>query len=220
MLIYALPISSQGSLIMSKTMRGVFVLMLLLSVSVTSSPAADDDEMVDNPRYKFWANFKPGATSTYTQTTKLHGPEKATVPGGVEEKKITYRLLSVSKDRVVVLTTVVEEDFLSTVESAPTRITFPAKVKKANLQAVLQEWNSKEGSDETIKVGDKEITCKVKAGSHKSEDGTVEAKLCFSDAVPGGVVKHTRTTRDGEKAVAETTTSLVSFAESRSDKRD
>jgi hypothetical protein len=205
---------------MSKRLHGLVVLMLLLVVSVPSSPAADDDEMVDNPRYKFWANFKPGATSTYTQTTKLHGPEKASVPGGVESKTITYRLLNVNKDRVVVLTTVVEEDFLSTVESAPTRITFPAKVKKANLQAVLQEWNAKEGSEEMIKVGGKEITCKVKAGTHKSEDGTVEAKLCFCGDVPGGVVRHTRTTKDGEKVVAETTTALVSFAETRSDRRD
>ena len=58
---------------------------------------------------------------------------------GVDSKTITYRLVNVNKDRVVVVTTVVEEDFLSTVESAPTRITFPAKVKKANLQAFMQE---------------------------------------------------------------------------------
>jgi hypothetical protein len=108
---------------------------------------------------------------------------------------------------------VVEEDFLSTVESAPTRITYPAKVKKANLRAFLQEWNAKEGKDETIKVGGKDITCKVRAGAHKVEGGSVEAKLCFSDAVPGGVVAHTRTTRDGDAVVAETTTTLKSFAE-------
>ena len=168
---------------------------------------------MDNPRFKFWANFKPGATSTYTQTTKFHGAEKATVPGGVEQKTITYRLLSVDKDKAVVLTTVVEEDFLSTVESAPTRITYPAKVKKENLQAILQEWNAKEGEDETIKVGGKEVKCKVRAGSSKVEGGTVEAKICYSDTVPGGVVLHTRTTRDGDTVVAETTTTLKSFAE-------
>ncbi len=205
---------------MTERLRGWLGLAVLLTVSVTASPAADDDEMVDNPRYKFWANFKPGATSTYTQTTKLHGPEKATVPGGVESKTITYRLVSVNKDRVVVLTTVVEEDFLQTVESAPTRITFPAKVKKANLQAFMQEWNAKEGPDETVKVDGKEITCKVKAGSHKSEDSTVEARLCFCGDVPGGIVKHTRTTKDGEKTVAETTTTLVSFAEKGKDKKE
>ena len=199
---------------MTKGLRGPIVLAMLLAAGVGASRAVEAaDELVENPKYKLWAGFKPGATSTYAQTTKLHGAEKASVPGGVERKTITYRLLSVSEDKVVVLTTVVEEDFLSTVESAPTRITYPAKVKKASLQAFMQEWNAKKGEDETVKVGGKEIECKVRAGSHKVEGGTVEARLCYSEAVPGGVVSHTRTTRDGDTAVAETTTTLVSFAE-------
>jgi hypothetical protein len=117
----------------------------------------------------------------------------------------------VDKDKAVVLTTVVDEDFLSTVESAPTKMTFPAKVKKANLQAFLDEWNSKEEKEETIKVGGKDIKCKVRAGSHKAEGGMVTAKLCYSDAVPGGIVLHTRATKEGDMVVADTTTTLVSF---------
>jgi len=204
---------------MTKTVRGLLVLVVLLALSVAASRAADEtDGMTENPKFKFWANAKPGATSTYTQTTKLHGAEKATVPGGVEHKTITYRLQSANKDRAVVLTIVVEEDFLSTVESAPTRITYPAKVKKANLEAFLQEWNAKEGEEETIKVGGKDVKCMVRAGSHKVEGGTVEFKICYSETVPGGVVKHTRITRDGDKVVAETTTTLVSFAEAKAPK--
>src|SRR5262245_63136347 len=129
---------------MTKKVCGLLVLAGWLSLSVAAGPAEDGkDGMTENPKYRFWAKFKPGATSTYTQTTKLHGPEKASLPGGVEHKTITYRLLSVSKDKVVVMATVVEEDFLSTVESAPTRITYPAKVKKANLEAFMQEWSAK-----------------------------------------------------------------------------
>jgi hypothetical protein len=204
---------------MTRKLRGLLVLGVLLTGGLAVGRAADKgDEMVDNPKYKFWANSKPGATSTYTETTKFHGPEKANLPGGVDEKKITYRLLSVDKDKAVVLTTVVEEDFLQTVESAPTRITYPAKVKKANLLAFLEEWGAKDGPDETIKVGDKDIKCKVKAGTQKTEGGTVDAKICYSDAVPGGIVLNTRTTKDGDTVVAETTTKLVSFAESSSDK--
>jgi hypothetical protein len=204
---------------MLQKLRWLFVLGLLLSGgSAVGRAAADGDELVDNPRFKFWANFKPGATSTYSEATKFHGPEKASLPGGVERKTITYRLLSVSKDKVVVLTTVVEEDFLSTVESAPTRITYPAKVKKANLQAFLEEWSAKEAKDETIKVGGKDVKCKVRAGSQKAEGGSIDVKFCYSDAVPGGVVLHTRTTKEGDKPVAETTITLESFAETGSDK--
>jgi hypothetical protein len=198
---------------MSRKPRGLLVLLVpgvLLTGGVAVGRAVDKGhDQVDNPRYRFWASFKPGATSTYTQTTKFHGPEKASAPGGVEKKTITYRLLSVDKDKAVVLTTVVEEDFLSTVESAPTRITYPAKVKKANLPAFLEEWNTKEGEGETIKVGGKDVKCKVRGGTQKTEGGTVDAKMCHSDAVPRGVVLHTRTTKDGDTVVAETTTALV-----------
>jgi hypothetical protein len=200
---------------MSRKLLSLFVLGVLLSAGVsTSSRAGEGDDLVDNPRYKFWANFKPGASSTYTQMTKFSGPEKASLPGGIEAKTITYRLLSVNKDKVVILTTVVEDDFLSTVESAPTKITYPAKVKKANLQAFMQEWNAKDGKGESIKVEGKDIKCKVKAGSHKVEGGMVEAKICYSDTVPGGVVLHTRTTKEKDAVVAETTTKLRKYAES------
>ena len=46
----------------------------------------------------------------------------------------------------------------------------------------------------------------------------MEFKICYSDTVPGGIVRQTRTTRDGDKIVAETTTNLVSFAETKAGK--
>jgi len=135
------------------TRRVLLMCVALLSAAVAVGRAAEADEMADNPRFKFWANFKPGATSTYTQSTSYSGPEKETVPGGVENKTVTYRLASVTKDKALVLTTVVEKDFLSSVELAPTRITDPAKVKAANLRAIMQECYAREGEEETIKVG-------------------------------------------------------------------
>lgn len=200
---------------MITTVRGLLVLAGMLVLSAGAARADEADGKAENPKYQFWANHKPGATSTYLEKTILHGPEKAAVPGGVEQKTITYRLLNVNKDRAVVLTTVVEEDFLQTVESAPTRITFPAKVAKAHLQAFLQEWSAKEGDEETITIGGKEIKCKVRSGSHKLEEGTAEFKVYYSATVPGGFVKRTRTTRDGDKVVAETTITLLSFAEGK-----
>jgi hypothetical protein len=83
----------------------------------------------------------------------------------------------------------------------------------------MEEWGAKDGADETIKVGGKDVKCKVKAGSQKTEGGTVDAKICYSDAVPGGVVLNTRTTKDGDTLIAETTTALVKFAETSSDNK-
>jgi hypothetical protein len=201
---------------MTKTARGLMALGMLLMVSVVGSRAADDkDEMAENPLFKFWANFKPGATSTYSQATRYHETDKAAFPGGIEKKTINYSLVRADGDRAVVRTVVVEEDFLSTIESAPTRIIYPAKVKKANLEAIFQDWAVKESGEETVKVGEKKIKCKVRSGTHKSEGTAVEFKLCYSDAVPGGIVKRTRVTKDGDKVVAETTTTLVSFGEAK-----
>jgi hypothetical protein len=187
------------------------VLVLLLAVAATVS--AQDDEMVANPRYKFWASHKPGTTAVYHEVTKFTGSEKDSVPEGKDEKTIHYKLLSVSKDKVVVQTTVVEEEYLGTVEHAPTKLTFPAKVKKANLDAVFEEFSLKdEPKEETVKVGNDEIKCKVLSGTRKKDDATITYKLCYSDSVPGGIVKRTRVTKSGDKFGADTTVTLKSFA--------
>src|SRR3954451_6818960 len=106
---------------------GLLALSVVLTLLATAGRAEDDnDEMVDNPKYKFWASHKPGTTSTYHEVTKYSGSEKDSVPGGKDEKTVIYKLLSVSKDKVVVQTTVIEEEYLGTVESAPTKLTYPA----------------------------------------------------------------------------------------------
>lgn len=195
---------------MRKTVRGLLALGLLLTFGLISF--AQDDEMVDNPKYTFWAKFKPGATASLREVTKYSGPEKENYPGGVDEKIVTYRLVNVNKDRAVVLTTVTEEEFLGTVESAPTRLTYPAKVKKANLEAVMKEFGVKGAKDESVMVGKEEIKCKVLAGTYKKGGATVDYKFYYSDAVPGGIVKRTRSTKADDKMVADTTITLKSFS--------
>jgi len=191
---------------------GTLALAFVLALAVAAS--AQDDEMVANPRYKFWADHKPGTTATYHEVTKFTGEEKDSVPGGKDEKTIVYKLLSVNKDKVVVQTTVSEEDYLGTIEQAPTRAIYPAKVKKANLDAVFEEFGLKgEAKEETVTIGKEEIKCKVLSGTKKKDDATVTYTLHFSDSVPGGVVKRTRVTKSGDnKFSAETTVTLKSYA--------
>jgi len=197
---------------MRKTMRGLLAAALGLALAISAFAQGEKDGLVENPRYKHWANFKAGATSTYHEVTTFSGPEKESLPGGKDEKLVTYRLQNVNDARAVVVTTVVEEEFLGTVESAPTKLTYPAKVKQANLEAALDEHGAKKADDETVKVGKEELKCHVLAGSVKKDGMTVEYKLHYSEAVPGGLVKRTRVTKDGDKVVAETTITLRSFA--------
>src|SRR5262245_14684224 len=118
-----------GRPIMLRTIRALLACGILLSLPLPATAGDEDDEMVDNPMYTAWANFKPGATATLSENTTYSGDTNP-VP---DKKVVTYRLLSVSPDKVVVSAVVVEQEALGTVESAPTKHTYPAKLKKSYL---------------------------------------------------------------------------------------
>jgi hypothetical protein len=172
--------------------------------------AADKEEMVENPFYKHWVNHKEGSTVTLHEKTVFAGPEKEQYPDGVEEKVVTSKLLSVGRTIVVVQVTVTEHDFLSTIESAPTKKTYPSMVTKANLQAGLHGVDPKIGK-ETLTVLDMKLECTTLSGTEKKGTEEVEHKVWVSDKVPGGIVKHTRVLKQDGKVVADTTIIVTAF---------
>jgi hypothetical protein len=194
---------------MSKHFSELVAVGILFLVVV--APACAEETLVANPYYKFWAGSKPGATAVHVEKTKLNGPEGKEVPGGVDEKRIVYKLLTVNKDRAVVEMLVTERDLLGYVRAAPTRRIYPAKVEKARLERILREKDAKTGED-TVKVGDKEMKTKTLAGVIQVPDGEeVEFKVWLSDKVPGVIVKQVRTARQKGEVMAETTTTLQSY---------
>jgi len=104
---------------MLRTMRALLASGILVVSLPLPATAGDKEEMVDNPMYTAWANFKPGATATVSEHTTYSGDTNP-VP---DKKVITYKLLSVSPDEVVVQAVVVEQELLGTVENAPTKHT-------------------------------------------------------------------------------------------------
>ena len=184
-----------------------------LVVSLTAG-FGGDGEMTENPYYKHWAGFKVGTTVTHTEKTTFGDDATDELPGGVDDKTITYKLLSVSPDRVVVEAVLSEREFLNITESPPTKIIYPAKVKKAHLEAVLLAAGAKHG-EETLKVKmhkeEKAIKCMTIAGTRKKAGEEVKQKFWISPTVPGGIVKRTRATTHDGKLVAETTTALESY---------
>ncbi len=196
------------------TLRGLLALGLLSFALPLMAAEGDKDEMVANPKYKFWAGFKAGATAVHVEKTKHSGEDKAAFPDGVEEKVISYTLLSVNDKQAVVRVVVVEREHFGSVESAPTKITYPARIKKSHLEAVFAEFGAKIKDEEAVvKVGGKDINCKIVIGSTKKGDDTVEFRLMFSETVPGGIVSRMRTAKQGDKTIAETTITLRSFGE-------
>jgi hypothetical protein len=119
-------------------------------------------------------------------------------------------LLNVSPDKVVVSAVVVEQEVLGTTESAPTKHTYPAKLKKSYLAAAAPELEAKKG-EETIMWKGKEVPCKTLAGSYKKDGDTVEFHFWMNDSVPGGFVKRTRTLKQKEDTIT-TTVTLQSYS--------
>jgi hypothetical protein len=181
-------------------------LLLIAALGLTVPTARTQEEMVANPYYKFWAGSKPGATAVHLERTKLGGPEGKLVPDGVDEKRITYKLVEVNDERAVVEQVVTERDFLGYVQAAPTRYIYPAQLKRSYLERMLA--TDKTG-EETVKVAGKDIKCKTVEGTLKGPDGVrIEFKLWLSDEVPGRIVKQVRTTRKGGELIAESTSTL------------
>ena len=180
--------------------------ILVVSLPVPAGAGDKDDEMVDNPMYTAWASFKPGATSTVSENTTYSGDTNP-VP---DRKTITYTLESVSPEKVVVRAVVVEQDVLGTVENAPTKHTYPAKLKKSYVAEAIPELAAKKG-EETVKWEGKEVKCATLTGSYKKAGDEVEFKICTNDKVPGGIVKRTRTLKQKDDTVT-TTVTLQSYS--------
>jgi hypothetical protein len=192
---------------MLRTIRALLVSGLLVaSLPLAVTAGGKDDGMVDNPMYAAWAKFKPGATATVLEKTTYSG-DKNPVP---DQKVVTYTLLSVSPDKVVVRAVVVEEEVLGTVESAPSKHTYPAKLKKSYLAEAAPELQAKKG-EETITWKGKKVKCKTRSGSYKKDDDTIEFKIWTADKVPGGIVKRTRTLKQKDDTIT-TTVTLQSYS--------
>jgi hypothetical protein len=198
---------------MRYTTRFVVAGVLGLSVSLAAG-LGGDEQNADNPHYKHWAGFKQGTTAVLTETTRFGDDATDELPGGVDEKVVRYKLLSVTPKQVVVEAVVFEKEFLNTTEAAPTKIIYPAKVNQAHVVAVLLATGAKRG-EETLKVKpgkeEKEIKCQTITGSRKKGSEEVRQMLWLSMEVPGGVVKRTRAVMRDGKLVAETTTMLKSY---------
>jgi hypothetical protein len=187
-------------------------LAALTCLALATARAADADDLVTNPRYKGWADFKPGATVTQKEKTRFPAgsPEGKYYPQGVDERDITYKLVSVSPEKAVVETVVLDYELLSRVEAAPTRIIYPAKVKRAYAEEAHEQLKVKEGKEDVEVQGKTYKNCEWYETTRMTGDGeVVTRKRWIAAQVPGGIVKEVTVTKKGDQVVAETTTSVL-----------
>ena len=185
-------------------------LAALTCLALATARGADADEMVTNPRYKGWADFKPGATVIHKESTRFPAgsPEGKYYPRGVDEREITYKLVSLTPEKAVVETVVLDYELLSQVEAAPTRIIYPAKVKRANVEGARERLKVKEGKEDVEALG-KTYKCEWYETTRTTADGeVVTRKRWIVPEVPGGIVKEVTVTKKGDQVIAETTTTV------------
>jgi hypothetical protein len=206
---------------MARKVLGLTLMAVLLGVVGTAALGEDKTDLVANPLYKAWANARPGTVVKRKETVKYAPgtPESRNYPDGVDWKEVTYTVKQVTKDKVVVQVVVLEPELLSTVESAPTRITFPAKVTEAEYAAAKEKLKPEESEEEVTFKGKTFKGKKIKIT--RMGDGTVtEETILASDEIPGGMVSKTSVTKKGKEVVHEATIKLLDFTVPAPPKKD
>jgi hypothetical protein len=199
-------------------MRQCVALLVALAIPLVISAQAQDDR-VDNPPYKSWSAFKKGTTVKLLQKVvdksgDSPGVVDATArPQGPAEMYLTYRLVEVTPEKVVVTMTQTEMESGGEVEHAPVRITYRARISRKYAGQSLPKSkveNLKEGEEE-LEIAGKKIKTHWVESRFKVDTETSFSKVWSSDEVPGGTVKSVTTKSEGDKALFETTLQLVSL---------
>lgn len=179
--------------------RFAFVLMAVLAAATLF--AAD---MVDNPAYGIWSKFKVGAELKYKQVSEVANMKT--------ESEITYKLVEVTPEKVVVEMGGAAVVAGNRMEMPATRMEYTARVENTKVDPKLVEM-AKVATPES-KTGEEQIT--VPAGTFKcrivdskmNQQGTeVSAKIWTSTEIPGSLVKMVTTMTAPMKSV--TTMELV-----------
>jgi hypothetical protein len=188
-------------------MRLVALVGVLSSTAALAQGAAappKPGDMINNPPYSAWAQFKVGASSTVKDTVTL--PDGSTV-----ESTISSRLVAKSKDGVKVetvntlaVTGTQDHEKASTVSFYPAVINF-----EATQSPPAAGYNVAEGK-ETLEINGKKVETEwVEDTSSNCDESTVE-KAWTAREVPGGMVKRTMIQKKGTESVT-TATVLVSY---------
>src|SRR5262245_37567462 len=169
------------------------------------APAArpGPDEMVDNPPFANWAQFKPGTIVVQKEVVSMPDGRKL-------EHLITYKLVQKNKESVVIESTV-KDKMAGATDSTRALNTYPARVK-------MRDVSAETGPDASVTEGKEEMTVKgrklavewVEAVTRSGDDVWTE-KMWTAREIPGGIVKQTVVHKRGDKLVTESVLEMIDF---------
>jgi len=181
----------------------VALIVGLAGAAAAQSATPGPDEMVVNPPFASWSQFKPGTTVTQKEVVSLPDGRKL-------EQVITYKLLQRNKARVLVESSV-KDTLAGNVDTARTVNSYPAKVR-------MSEVSTPPGPDASVTEGKEDMTVKgrklavewVEAVT-KSGDEVWTEKMWTAREIPGGIVKQTLVHKRGDKVITESVLEMVDF---------
>jgi len=181
---------------------GTLIIGLACSAGAQSGKPGPD-EMVNNPPFANWAQFKPGTTVTQKEIVSMPDGRKL-------EQTITHKLVQKSKDRVVV-ETIVKDKMAGTEESSRETRVYQAKVK-------MSEVSTESGPNVAVTEGKEDMTVKGKKlavewveAVTKSGDDVWTEKMWTATEIPGGIVKQTLVHKQGDKVLTESVLEMIDF---------
>lgn len=143
-------------------------------------------EMIDNPQYEHWSQFKPG---TYVVTRS-----KQVAAGQTTETEVKTELKSVSKEKVVLEMTSVTKMQGQEIAMPPQTFEHPAEYEKPESPESEAEApesvkpKTKEG-EEKIEIAGKKMDTKWYEVVSDNDGIKTHSKSWMSDDMPGQVVK-------------------------------
>ncbi|MFB3893480.1 MAG: hypothetical protein ACE15C_15815 [Phycisphaerae bacterium] len=177
------------------TRRTAVLMVVILAMAAAPALAAD---MIDNPAYKNWAQFKVGASAKTVQEMAMAGQTTRT--------EMTSTLKELTPEKAVIEMKTVAEVAGQKIENTQ-KIEHAAKIEKAAEPTTKPQM--KEGTEE-IEVAGKKIKCKWVETTAEQAGTKTTSKVWTSDEIPGLMAKM-ETKTEGPVSMT-TTTKLVEFS--------
>ena len=184
------------------------VLLLAPGALWAAEAKPNPGDMVNNPPYAQWSEFKPGTRVTQREVVTLPNGEKV-------EQIITHKLLSRDQHQAVVETIATEGAVggrkSGAAESSKTITTFPARVKMSEVDTPADASSSLTQGVEDIDVKGKKVSTEwTELVTHKGDEVITEKEWTARD-IPGGLIKRTVTHKKGDTVVSDSVLELVNF---------
>jgi hypothetical protein len=185
------------------------------AVAADDKDEQKDEKQVTNPFCKQWASFKAGTTARQRDKVYLldDSPESKRYPGGIVIKVITYKLLEVTPEQVVLEAQTVDHEPGELIYHAPFKVVYPAKVPLAEAQTPPDKFvTHKEGEEKNIKLADGKVVNSTWVETSYEHDGVVHyQKIWLSDEVPGGILKDKKIQKKNGKEIQHSSITLIDF---------